>query len=223
MSSPAAIGFRAHSGWAAAVALVQASAGPPEPPVVVARRRIEMRERGASGPSQPYHAAVGLDIREARQHLETCAARAAALATSELRGMVEDLRQLGHAVAGCGLVLASGRPFAFARKDPGLASAAAHRRGRVVSGGVAGRQPGVRAAAHRRQGARPARARHLRIPPSRTRPWPACDRLGKGPRPTLGAGSEGRRTGGMAGACREWRKSPRIMKAGETAQCHLVF
>jgi hypothetical protein len=79
--------------------------------VVVARRRIEMRERGASGPSQPYHAAVGLDIREARQHVETCAARAADLATSELRGMVEDLRQLGHPVVGCGLVLASGRPL----------------------------------------------------------------------------------------------------------------
>jgi hypothetical protein len=96
--------------------LVQASAGPPEPPVVVARRRIEMRERGASGPSQPYHAAVGLDIREARQHLDTCAARAAALATSELRGMVEDLRQLGHAVAGCGLLLASGRPLPLLEK-----------------------------------------------------------------------------------------------------------
>jgi len=111
MPPPAAIGFRAHSGWAAAVAIVQAAAGPSEAPVVVARRRIEMRERGASGPSQPYHAAVGLDIREARRHVEACEAHAAARATNELRGMLEDLRQLGHPVAGCGLLLGSGRPL----------------------------------------------------------------------------------------------------------------
>jgi hypothetical protein len=107
MSSPAAIGFRAHSGWAAAVAV----SGPPEAPAVVSRRRIEMRERGAAGPSQPYHAAGGLDIREARQLVANCAARAAALATTALRGILKDLRQLGHEVAGCGLLLSSGRPL----------------------------------------------------------------------------------------------------------------
>jgi hypothetical protein len=107
MSSPAAIGFRAHSGWAAAVAI----AGPPDAPAVITRRRIEMRERGAAGPSQPYHAAVGLDLREAERVVQNCAARAAALAAIALRGMVEDLRQLGHTVVGCGLLLASGRPL----------------------------------------------------------------------------------------------------------------
>jgi hypothetical protein len=111
MSSPAAIGFRAHSGWAAAVALAQAGGGPPDAPVAITRRRIEMMDRGKAGPSQPYHAAVGLDLREAEQLVANCAARAAALAATALRGMVEDLRQLGHRVAGCGLLLASGRPL----------------------------------------------------------------------------------------------------------------
>ena len=105
MPSPAAIGFRAHSGWAAAVAVVW------ETPVAIMRRRIEMADRGAAGPSQPYHAAVGLDIREAGQLVRSHAARAAALAETALRGMVADLRQLGHAVVGCGLLLASGRPL----------------------------------------------------------------------------------------------------------------
>jgi hypothetical protein len=105
MSSPAAVGFRAHSGWAAAVVL----SGPAEAPVVVMRRRIEMMERRGAGPSQPYHAAVGLDIREAAQLVEGSAARAAALAALALRAMIEDLRGLGHRVAGCGLLLASGR------------------------------------------------------------------------------------------------------------------
>jgi hypothetical protein len=107
MPSPAAIGFRAHSGWAAAVAV----AGPLDAPVVITRRRIAMMERGAVGPSQPYHAAVGLDIREAEQHVANSAARAAALAATGLRLILEDLRQLGHRVVGCGLLLASGRPL----------------------------------------------------------------------------------------------------------------
>jgi hypothetical protein len=74
------------------------------------RRRVEMRDR-AAGPLQPYHAAVGLDIRESRQLVEHYAARAAALAAVALRGIVEDLRQLGHRIAGCSLLLASGRPL----------------------------------------------------------------------------------------------------------------
>ena len=53
------------------------------------RRRIEMVDRGTAGPSQPYHAAVGLDIREAGQLVGNCAARAAALAATALRGIVE--------------------------------------------------------------------------------------------------------------------------------------
>ena len=70
-----------------------------------------MVDRGAAGASQPYHAAVGLDIRDAEQLIGNCAARAAALAASALRGILEDLRQLGHGVMGCGLLLASGRPL----------------------------------------------------------------------------------------------------------------
>jgi len=105
--SPAAIGLRAHSGWAAAVAV----AGPARRPVVVMRRHIEMRERGAAGPAQPYHAAAPLEIEEAREFIERCAADAVALATEGLRGLTEDLRGLGHRASGCGLLLASGRPL----------------------------------------------------------------------------------------------------------------
>ncbi|MGA2594490.1 MAG: hypothetical protein ABSH32_31715 [Bryobacteraceae bacterium] len=112
MSTPAAIGFRAHSGWAAAVAI----AGPVDAPSVIARRRVEMVDRGAADGKQPYHAAVGLGIREAQQIVTASAARAASLAAAALRGIVEDLRKLGHEVAGCGLLLASGRPL------PALAS-----------------------------------------------------------------------------------------------------
>jgi hypothetical protein len=107
MPSPAAIGFRAHSGWAVAVAV----AGPLDSPAVILRRRIEMIDRGTAGIAQPYHAAVGLEIAEAGQLIRTCAAHAAALAATALRGVVEDVRQLGYGVCGCGLLLASGRPL----------------------------------------------------------------------------------------------------------------
>jgi len=101
VASLAAIGFRAHSGWAAAVAI----AGRRDAPAVVTRRRIEM------GLAQPYHASVGLELREAQRIVEGSAARAAAMATAALSGLIEDLRGLGHEAAGCGLLLASGRPL----------------------------------------------------------------------------------------------------------------
>ncbi|MGA2133933.1 MAG: hypothetical protein ABSH50_16700 [Bryobacteraceae bacterium] len=101
MSTAAAIGFRAHSGWSAAVAVT----GSPDAPVVIMRRRIEM------GEAQPYHASANLEIDEARQLVSHCVARAADLATAGLRGMIQDLRSLGHGVSGCGLLLASGRPL----------------------------------------------------------------------------------------------------------------
>jgi hypothetical protein len=101
MTTAAAIGFRAHSGWAAAVAIT----GSPDAPVAAMRRRIEM------GLAQPYHAAVSLEIGEAHQLIAECAARAASMAAAGLRGMIEDLRPLGLHVTGCGLLLASGRPL----------------------------------------------------------------------------------------------------------------
>ncbi|HTQ53889.1 MAG TPA: hypothetical protein VMI94_05470 [Bryobacteraceae bacterium] len=100
MTTAAAIGFRAHSGWAAAVAVTGSAHA-----VAITRRRIEM------GDAQPYHAAARLDIAEARELVERCAARAASMAAEALRGLIGDLHRLGHEVTGCGLLLASGRPL----------------------------------------------------------------------------------------------------------------
>jgi hypothetical protein len=105
MAARAAVGFRAHSGWAAAVAV----AGPADAPAAIIRRRIEMVDRSVPGAAQPYHAAAGLNIRDAERVVTTCAARAALLAQRALAAMVEELRDAGYAVTGCGLLLASGR------------------------------------------------------------------------------------------------------------------
>ena len=60
-------------------------------------------------PAQPYHAAVGLDIRRRGTIGRQTARRARRLwRATGLRAMIEDLRMLGHQVAGCGLLLGSG-------------------------------------------------------------------------------------------------------------------
>ena len=108
----AALGFRAHSGWAALVVVAgpaRRAGGPRRSPVVIDRRRVELVTPGI--PRQPYHAAEKLDLKEAERLVGRCADTAARLARQAVRAVVEDLRDKGHEVAGCGILLASGRPL----------------------------------------------------------------------------------------------------------------
>ena len=68
MIKKAAIGLRAHSGWAALVAL----AGPAATPEVVARRRIEIADPGIRGSKQPFHAAEPLEFPDAKAYIQRC-------------------------------------------------------------------------------------------------------------------------------------------------------
>ena len=101
----AAMGFRAHSGWAALVVV----AGPSRSPVVIDRRRIELIAPGI--PKQPYHAAEKLGLKEAEKIVGRCADTANRLAQRTLRAVLKDLRDKGHDVIGCGILLGSGRPL----------------------------------------------------------------------------------------------------------------
>jgi len=103
----AALGLRAHSGWAALVA-VAGTRGSIE---VVDRRRIELSASKAPGPKQPYHEAEGQKLEKARQIVTRYAEEAGRLATEEFRTVLADLKNRGHEVVGCGLLLASGRPL----------------------------------------------------------------------------------------------------------------
>jgi hypothetical protein len=100
---PAALGFRAHSGWAAAVAL----AGDSHTPQVVARQRIEMADRPEA--RQPYHAAEGLKLEKARRLLGAFSRRAEALACRGLDRLLEDLKARGYAPRRIAILQASGR------------------------------------------------------------------------------------------------------------------
>ena len=100
-----ALGLRAHSGWAALVAL----AGPASDPEVVDRRRLALCD--SSFPRQPYHAAEGLPPAKAEALVARSLETAARLAREELDKVLRDRRGDGHEVVGAGLLLGSARPL----------------------------------------------------------------------------------------------------------------
>lgn len=101
----AALGFRAHSGWAALVAI----AGSITSPAVVDRRRIELADPKIPRPVQPYHMAREMDLKEAEQYLKRFAKDSERLAQQALREVLDHLREGGYEVIACGVPLGSGR------------------------------------------------------------------------------------------------------------------
>ena len=108
MIRKAALGFRAHSGWAVMVAM----GGEASAPLVVERRRVELVNREVPGSAQPYHAAVGMKLQDAEAFLRQSADAANALAREALRDALAELAERGCQVAGCAVLLAAGRPSA---------------------------------------------------------------------------------------------------------------
>lgn len=110
--TPAAVGFRAHSGWTAFVVVGSSMlAGRGRAPTVLDRGRIELVERDARWFKQPYHAAAGMKLKGAEEFLRRCAKQARLLGRRSLRKIAGDLGTKGHTLIGCGIVLGSGRPL----------------------------------------------------------------------------------------------------------------
>lgn len=99
------MGFRAHSGWAAMVAV----AGTIDTLRVLERRRIAITDPEIPGSKQPYHAAAELPFPEAEALVRRTIESSRALAREAMAATVEALRSQGHEVAGCGVVLGSGK------------------------------------------------------------------------------------------------------------------
>jgi len=100
-----ALGCRAHSGWAALVAL----AGPATSPTVVERRRLTLADAAIEGSKQPYHEAEDKEPREAERLLARCIDSSRGLAREGLGAVVKALGTRDHRVVGCGVLLGSGR------------------------------------------------------------------------------------------------------------------
>jgi len=101
------LGFRAHSGWAAVVAVK----GPANSPMVVDRRRIELADPAIRGSVQPFHAAAELNRAEAEEFIKQHANSTNALALQCVRQLIDDLCQQGYQAIGTCILAASGRPL----------------------------------------------------------------------------------------------------------------
>jgi hypothetical protein len=100
---PLAIGIRPHSGWGAVVVV----AGGPGAIEIVDRRKIVITDPAIQGANQPYHFAK--DLTDPDRYLAECAAASERLAWEALREVVSEARRRQKAVAGCVILLASGR------------------------------------------------------------------------------------------------------------------
>jgi hypothetical protein len=100
-----AVGFRVHSGWAAAVVIC----GPLANPVVVERRRIELVKTFTYTFRQPYHTAERMPREDAVKFIRRVQSEAKRLAVSSLRTLQRDLAESDFKIVGAALLLASGR------------------------------------------------------------------------------------------------------------------
>jgi len=101
----AALGLRAHSGWAALVAV----GGSGRSPGVIDRRIIKLADPLIPGSKQPYHAAEGWPLPKAEEFIGRCTSRTTSMARDAVQNVVEDLSRKGHRLVGCGVLSASGR------------------------------------------------------------------------------------------------------------------
>jgi hypothetical protein len=101
----AAVGFRVHSGWAAAVVVC----GPAQMPVVVERRRIELVKTFTYTFRQPYHTAKQMPLPDAVKFIRSVQSEAKRLALSCLRSLQKDLAEGELKIVRAALLLASGR------------------------------------------------------------------------------------------------------------------
>jgi hypothetical protein len=99
----AAIGLRAHSGWAVLVAVAD------DTPIL--RRRIDMIESKAFRANQPYHAAAEMPLADAESFLkrtaDECVKRAVAAIADALAALAADGYPVRHAT----VLQASGKPL----------------------------------------------------------------------------------------------------------------
>ncbi|MGO9588984.1 MAG: hypothetical protein ACLP3K_02925 [Candidatus Acidiferrales bacterium] len=100
----AAVGFRAHSGWTALIALAVNDGLP----TVLARQRVHLVETFTYEFRQPYHTAEKLPFAEGRAFVSRMQTEARRLAPDAIRKLKAELQERGYSLDRCGLLLASG-------------------------------------------------------------------------------------------------------------------
>ena len=104
-SRHAALGVRAHSGWAAAILLC----GPVAAPQILDRRRIPLCDSAMEGSKQPFHHAETMECGPAERFIARCARSTDDHARSAIMALAETAAAHRRKLTGCGILAASGR------------------------------------------------------------------------------------------------------------------
>ena len=96
----AAIGLRAHSGWAALVSLTGPAAGP----AVISRKRIVIADPAFPGSKQPYHFVESMSLSEAATVVAQCWKSSIELAAEALAVEKKSLAAKGFDATRCGVL-----------------------------------------------------------------------------------------------------------------------
>jgi hypothetical protein len=102
-----AVGFRAHSGWSATVAVCVEKGVP----AVLLRRRVHLVETFTYGFRQPYHTAEKMGLPDGGKFISQVRAKARNLAYHAIREMESELEQAGYKLNRGALLLAAGKPL----------------------------------------------------------------------------------------------------------------
>ena len=103
----AVVGFRAHSGWTALVA-VSLEKGVP---TVLSRQRLQLVETFSFKFRQPFHTAETMRFEDANKFISAVRVAAEHIAYRSLHTVRLDLRKRGYQLDRVGLLLASGKPL----------------------------------------------------------------------------------------------------------------
>ena len=101
----AAVGLRAHSGWAALVAVCLEKGEP----VVLSRQRVHLVKTFTYSFRQPYHTAEKMPLPDGRKFISQVRAEAARLASSAVAEIQSKLGEAEYRLSRFGLLVASGR------------------------------------------------------------------------------------------------------------------
>ena len=99
-----ALGFKAHSGWAALVVVGERS----RDVAVVERRRVELIENRWAG--APYHAAQDLPLVRAERLVGAALDEANRIAIRQMKVLSEELRDAGRAPVACAILMPAPMP-----------------------------------------------------------------------------------------------------------------
>ena len=102
-----ALGFRAHSGWAAMIA----AGGAIDAPRVLDRRRLVIADPAMPHARQPFHAAAELPLTAAAALVCEALASSRALAADAIAAAVKSLQSKGHEVAVTAVLWGSAKPM----------------------------------------------------------------------------------------------------------------